>query len=43
MLWFLGPAAHVIDRVQKLTDDRQHPFIPRLERFDPGLVLALTQ
>ena len=34
---------YVIDQVQKLTDDRQHPFIPRLERFDPGLVLALTR
>jgi len=32
---------YVVDRVAKLTDDAQHPYIPRLERFDPGLVLAI--
>ena len=34
---------YVVDQVRKLTDDCQHPYIPRLERFDPGLVLAQTR
>jgi WD40 repeat protein len=34
---------HVHRRVGDLTDERQHPCIPRLERFDIGLVLAHTQ
>jgi len=34
--------AFVVDRVRKLTDGAQHPYIPRLEQFDPGLVLAWT-
>jgi len=34
---------YVVDRVRKLTDNCQHPYLPRLERFDPGLVLARTR
>jgi uncharacterized caspase-like protein len=34
---------YVVDRVSKLTDGNQHPYLPRLERFDPGLVLVRTQ
>ena len=34
---------YVVDQVRRLTDDCQHPYIPRLERFDPGLVLARTR
>jgi hypothetical protein len=32
--------AYVTDRVPKLTDGHQHPYIPRANKFDPGLVLA---
>ncbi|MFO0816352.1 MAG: caspase family protein [Pirellulales bacterium] len=32
--------AFVTDHVGKQTDDRQHPHIPRLENFDPGLVIG---
>ncbi len=31
---------YVVDRVARLTANRQHPYIPRIERFDPGLVIA---
>lgn len=31
---------YVVDRVARLTGNRQHPYIPRIERFDPGLVIA---
>jgi len=31
---------YVLDQVARLTGDRQHPTIPRIERFDPGLVIA---
>ena len=31
---------YVVDQVTRLTGNRQHPYIPRLERFDPGLVIA---
>jgi hypothetical protein len=31
---------YVVDQVARLTGNRQHPYIPRLERFDPGLVIA---
>ena len=34
---------YVVDRVTTLTDGNQHPYLPRLERFDPGLVLARTR
>jgi uncharacterized caspase-like protein len=30
----------VANRVKELTGDRQHPHIPRLENFDPELVIA---
>lgn len=31
---------YVVDQVARLTANRQHPYIPRIERFDPGLVIA---
>jgi WD40 repeat protein len=34
---------YVVDRVARMTADQQHPYLPRLERFDPGLVIALTR
>lgn len=33
---------YVVDRVKRLTADRQHPYVPRIEQFDPGLVIAHT-
>jgi uncharacterized caspase-like protein len=35
--------AYVANRVRKLTSDHQHPHIPRLENFDPELVIAYTE
>jgi len=32
--------AYVANRVKILTGDRQHPHIPRLETFDPELVIG---
>jgi len=32
--------SYVIRRVEELTDGRQHPYLPRLQEFDPQAVVA---